>query len=169
LRLFGEQETISGMSDPGQLEANSTRAVQVQVRRFDPALDLEACQTIYRLARTAAFYWINPKRFRLNDFLIDTKGEFLAVAEDSNRGVAGFVGIWFPEHFIHHLYVLPDLHRRGIGKALLEYALAQIGRPARLKCQQKNRNACSFYTHLGWRPGDTGCDSIGEWIEFIFD
>jgi GNAT superfamily N-acetyltransferase len=156
------------MRDPDQLEASSTRGLQFQVRRFDPAADLDTCRTIYQVARTAAFYWINSKRFRLNDFLVDTRGEFLAVAEESNRGVVGFVGIWFPDNFIHHLYVLPELHRRGVGRALLEYALAQTGRPARLKCQQKNLNACSFYTHLGWRQGETGFDSIGEWIEFVF-
>ena len=26
-----------------------------------------------------------------------------------------------------------------------------------------------FYTHLGWRSGETGYDSIGDWIEFVFD
>jgi GNAT superfamily N-acetyltransferase len=157
------------MSDSGQLDVGARRPAQVHIRSFDPSSDLEICQKIYQIARTAAFYWIDPKRFRLRDFSADIKGEFVAVAEEPSCGVVGFVGIWLPEHFIHHLYVLPDLHRRGIGKALLDHALAQIGRPARLKCQQRNRNACEFYTHLGWRSGETGCDSIGDWIEFIFD
>jgi GNAT superfamily N-acetyltransferase len=157
------------MSNSGRLEVNTSNRARIQVRRFDPTFDLEICQKIYQIARTAAFYWINAKRFRLSDFLVDTKGESVAVAEESNHGVVGFVGIWFPDHFIHHLYVLPDRHRCGFGKALLEYALTQIGRPARLKCQQRNRNACDFYTHLGWRPGETGYDSIGDWIEFLYD
>ncbi|HET9375266.1 MAG TPA: GNAT family N-acetyltransferase [Chthoniobacterales bacterium] len=157
------------MSDSGQLNVGARRPAQVQIRSFDPTSDLEICQKIYQIARSAAFYWIDPKRFRLRDFSADIKGESVAVAEEPNRGVVGFVGIWFPEHFIHHLYVLPELHRRGIGKALLDHALAQIGRPARLKCQQRNRNACEFYMHLGWRSGETGYDSIGDWIEFLFD
>jgi GNAT superfamily N-acetyltransferase len=156
------------MSDFGQLDLNASQQAHVHIRDFDPAQDLEVCQKIYQIARSAAFYWIDPKRFRLKDFSADIKGESVAVAEEFNRGIVGFVGIWTPDHFIHHLYVLPDRQRRGIGKALLDHALAQIGRPARLKCQRQNRNACEFYTHLGWRKGETGYDSIGDWIEFLF-
>jgi GNAT superfamily N-acetyltransferase len=157
------------MSDSGQLGVNASQPAQVHIRNFDPISDLEVCQTIYQIARANAFYWIDPKKFRPKDFSADIKGEFVAVAEEFNRGVVGFIGIWFPEHFIHHLYVLPERHRRGIGRALLNHALAQVGRPARLKCQRRNRNACEFYAHLGWRSGETGYDSIGDWIEFIFD
>jgi GNAT superfamily N-acetyltransferase len=157
------------MSDSGQLDVGAGRQTQVHIRSFDPTSDLEICQRVYQIARAAAFHWVDPKRFRLRDFSADTKGEAVAVAEERNLGVVGFVGIWFPEHFIHHLYVLPERHRCGIGKALLSHALGQVGRPARLKCQQRNRNACEFYTHLGWRSGETGYDSIGDWIEFTFD
>jgi GNAT superfamily N-acetyltransferase len=157
------------MSNFGQLDAKAGQRTHVHIRRFDPTLDLEICQEIYQIVRATTFYWIDSKKFRLRDFTDDTKGEFVAVAEDSNRGVAGFIGIWFPDNFIHHLYVLPERQRSGIGKALLDYALTQIGRPARLKCQRRNRNACNFYTHLGWRSGETGYDSIGDWIEFLFD
>jgi GNAT superfamily N-acetyltransferase len=157
------------MTKSGRLEANSSHQTRIQVRPFDPALDLEICQRIYQTARTATFYWINPKRFRISDFLADTKGEFVAVAEESGRGIVGFVGVWFPDNFIHHLYVLPERHRCGFGKALLDYALTQIDRPARLKCQRRNRNACDFYAHLGWRPGEMGYDSIGDWMEFLYD
>jgi GNAT superfamily N-acetyltransferase len=157
------------MSDFGQLDVDARRRAKIHVRNFDPRSDLEICQQIYQTARAFAFYWIDPKKFRLRDFSADIKGESIGVAEELNCGVVGFVGIWLPDNFIHHLYVSPERHRRGIGKALLDHALAQVGRPARLKCQRQNRNACQFYRHLGWRPGETGYDSIGDWIEFIFD
>jgi GNAT superfamily N-acetyltransferase len=156
------------MSNLGELDVGASQRAQVRVRHFDATLDLEICQKIYQITRAAAFYWIDPKRFRLKDFSDDTKGELVAVAEEVNRGVVGFTGIWFPDHFIHHLYVLPERHRCGIGRTLLDHALTQIGRPARLKCQRRNRNACDFYAHLGWRRGETGYDSIGDWIEFLF-
>ena len=157
------------MSDSGQLHVDASQRAQVHIRSFDPASDLDICQKIYQIARATAFHWIDSKKFRLKDFSADIKGESIAVAEEFNRGVVGFVGIWSPEHFIHHLYVLPERHRRGIGKALLDHALTQIGRPARLKCQRRNRNAREFYAHLGWRSGEIGYDAIGDWIEFIFD
>jgi GNAT superfamily N-acetyltransferase len=91
------------------------------------------------------------------------------VADHSLNGIVGFVGIWLPENFIHHLYVLPEYHRVGIGRALLESALSIISRPAKLKCQSANKNACQFYRHLGWREGEQGYDEIGRWIEFILD
>src|SRR5260370_12257520 len=148
------------MSDSGQLDVDASQRAQVHIRSFDPASDLEICQKIYQIARATTFYWIDPKKFRLKDFSADIKGESLAVAEEFNRGVVGFVGIWFPEHFIHHLYVLPERHRRGVGKALLDHALTQIGRPARLKGQRRNRNACEFHTHLTSPPRQTAYNSF---------
>jgi GNAT superfamily N-acetyltransferase len=141
----------------------------VRIRVFDPRNDQVKCQEIYTTVRAATFTWVNPKRFKPSDFGPDTLGESLLVADHPLSGIVGFVGIWMPENFIHHLYVLPECHRIGIGRALLESALRLISRPAKLKCQSANQNACQFYRHLGWRQGEQGHDEIGRWIEFILE
>src|SRR5260221_14714511 len=157
------------MSDSGQLHVDASQQAQVHIRSFDPASDLDICQKIYQIARAAAFHWIDSKKFRLKDFSADIKGESIAVAEEFNRGGVCFVGIWSPEHFIHHLYVLPERHRRGIGKALFDHGLTQIGRPARVKCSRRIRNACGFWARVDWRSGWTGGRSTGDWFGFLFD
>ena len=141
----------------------------VRIRVFDPRNDQVRCQEIYATVRASTFTWVNPNRFKPSDFGPDTLGESLLVADHPLNGIVGFVGIWMPENFIHHLYVLPKYHRIGIGRVLLEAALRIISRPAKLKCQSANKNACQFYNHLGWREGEQGHDEIGRWIEFILD
>jgi GNAT superfamily N-acetyltransferase len=64
--------------------------------------------------------------------------------------------------------VLPNLHRRGIGRALLNLALARCGGHAELKCQEANRKACLVYTLLGWRPVGWGWSMTGPWIRFRY-
>jgi GNAT superfamily N-acetyltransferase len=146
-----------------------TLGTGLRIRVFEPRCDEARCQEIYTRVRASTFLWVNPKRFKQSDFGPDTLGESLLVADHPANGVIGFVGIWLPENFIHHLYVLPEFHRIGVGRALLETALRTISRPAKLKCQSANKNAREFYQHLGWREGEQGHDDIGRWIEFILD
>ena len=73
-----------------------------------------------------------------------------------------------PQRFIHSLYVRPDRHRQGIGRALLDRALGRCGGHAALKCQEANRAACQFYLRLGWRPMDWGWSEAGPWIMFAY-
>ncbi len=156
---------------PKQMEPSNTGTLDtgLRIRVFEPRRDEARCQEIYTKVRASTFSWVNPKRFKPSDFGPDTLGESLLVADLPTNGVIGFVGIWLPENFIHHLYVLPEFHRIGIGRALLDSALRTIARPAKLKCQSANKNAREFYQHLGWREGDQGNDEIGRWIEFILD
>jgi GNAT superfamily N-acetyltransferase len=146
-----------------------TLDTRLRIRVFEPRRDDAQCQDIYTRVRASTFSWVNPKKFKESDFGPDTLGESLLVADHPTNGVVGFVGIWRPENFIHHLYVLPEFHRTGIGRALLDATLRTISRPAKLKCQSANKNAREFYEHLGWREGEQGHDEIGRWIEFILD
>ncbi|HXM05276.1 MAG TPA: GNAT family N-acetyltransferase, partial [Chthoniobacterales bacterium] len=105
---------------------------RLRIRVFEPRGDDARCQDIYTRVRASTFSWVNPKKFKESDFGPDTLGESLLVADHPTNGVVGFVGIWRPENFIHHLYVLPEFHRTGIGRALLDAALRTISRPAKL-------------------------------------
>jgi GNAT superfamily N-acetyltransferase len=159
----------AGIAQQMESSTSETLDTGLRIRVFEPRRDEARCQEIYTRVRTATFSWVNPKRFKPSDFGPDTLGESLLVAEHRDNGVIGFVGIWRPENFIHHLYILPEFQRTGIGRALLDSALRTIARPAKLKCQSANTNARGFYQHLGWREGEQGQDEIGRWIEFVLD
>ena len=79
--------------------------------------------------------------------------QHVAVAE-VDGAVAGFVashddhgGSW-----ISHLYLLPGHTGRGIGAALLDYALEFASRPVRLWAFQQNEDARRFYERRGFKP-----------------
>jgi len=62
----------------------------------------------------------------------------------------GFV-IW-QDGFIDHLYVHPEYQRVGIGRRLLERAVADMPGPeVRLWTFQSNERAVAFYTRNGFR------------------
>lgn len=88
--------------------------------------------------------------------------QFVAVGE--NGAVAGFVSLYEPQGFVHHLYVDPAVHGRGIGKALLAHAVAKAGGTATLKCQTRNEGALTFYRRLGWVEVAAGVSEFGEWV-----
>ena len=75
-------------------------------------------------------------------------GYEVVVAEAGDR-LAGFAAL--DADMLAHLYVHPDLQRRGIGNALL--ARAKELRPGgfRLWVFQRNTGACSFYERRGLR------------------
>ena len=62
--------------------------------------------------------WLDSKQFCLADFDIDVEGEQIWVALCKGKPV-GFISIWEPENFIHHLYISPEYTRKGIGARLL--------------------------------------------------
>jgi GNAT superfamily N-acetyltransferase len=101
----------------------------------------------------------------VREFADSIAGEELWVAE-SDAGIAGLVTIYRPDNFIHHLYIDPAWHRRGIGRALLQLALARCGGHAELKCDEANRAAQAFYHAAGWRPAGWGWHPHGAWIRF---
>jgi GNAT superfamily N-acetyltransferase len=134
------------------------------VRAATPA-DYPALQALYEGCRRHAD-WLPEHSRSGRDLAHDAYGERLWLAEDAAGRAQGFVGVWMPESFIHHLYVRQDVHRRGVARALLQ-ALAREGvpRPWRLKCLCANREALAFYRHLGWQQTDLGVDDDGPWVQ----
>ena len=101
----------------------------------------------------------------LDQFRDETLDETVLVAVLGER-VVGFVAIWEPESFIHHLYVQPDSQRSGVGSALLLEACSVVtqGR-VWLKTQDRNQIARDFYSARGFRSTeDSGEDEYGRWI-----
>ncbi len=117
---------------------------------------------IYCQARLQTFDWIESDQIRIDDFVRDTKGEKIWVAEVDGC-VVGFISVCEPENFIHHLYVSPDFSGLNIGTQLLRTCLSNIGRPVTLKCVSANVDALRFYESRGWRTISVGVGEEGEY------
>ncbi len=99
----------------------------------------------------------------LEVFAPQIEGEEVYLAE-ADRQAVGFVSVWRPENFIHHLYVLPEYKNRGIGIALINNCIKMYGVPLSLKCAVANSKAQKFYRQNGWVLGDeTGIGDDGLW------
>jgi ribosomal protein S18 acetylase RimI-like enzyme len=128
----------------------------IEVRNFKYE-DVIALSSIYLNSRIETFYWISKGEFRLDDFVKDTDGEKILVAERDGE-IAGFISLWIVDNFVHHLFVRADFQGLGIGERLLDEGLKTISRPARLKCVVRNAKACAFYEKRGWSVEGTAAD-----------
>ncbi|WP_033138942.1 GNAT family N-acetyltransferase [Aeromonas finlandensis] len=129
--------------------------------------DIPQLARLFLKCRRHTFHWVDSARFQLEDFEAQTKGEQVWVAEQGGN-ICGFIAIWQPDHFIHHLYVSNDWHGQGIGRALLERGLADSPHGA-LKVAIRNTAAVAFYHRLGWQNSDeTGyCEVTGPWCKLL--
>jgi GNAT superfamily N-acetyltransferase len=141
--------------------------IPYSVRAFLPA-DRSELEAIFLAGRIQAFDWVDPSRFLAQDFTEQTAGETVFVALAADGRPAGFISVWTPDRFIHHLYVKPDHQRRGVGRLLLHSLEAWLEEPWRLKCLLRNVRARRFYARLGWRDAGLGSDSLGEYAEMEF-
>jgi ribosomal protein S18 acetylase RimI-like enzyme len=139
----------------------------LNIRRAE-AKDSAALARIFVESRLQAFYWQNPARFRLEDFEKEAAGEVVFVAEDGSRNLLGFISVWEPERFVHHLYIAPDQQRRGIGKRPLESLSSWLPLPYRLKCKVRNEAACAFYRKNDWVETGRDTDEQGEYLVLEF-
>ncbi len=128
------------------------------------ARDVPALRELFLQSRRETFAWQAASAFQLADFEAQTEGERLRVAEDDSGQLAGFVSVWEPDHFIHHLHVHQPRHRCGIGRTLLH---ALPGWPAvryRLKCLRANAPALAFYGACGFTEIGAGSTEDGEYL-----
>ncbi len=132
--------------------------------RSATSADLASLAELYLRARLAAFAWMNPADFHPDDFFPHTEGEIVHLAEDVDGAVIGFLSLWEPDHFIHHLFVSPDHLRQGIGSALLADLQRRLPVRFRLKCLVANRPALAFYRSLGWTEIEPGAGPEGEFL-----
>lgn len=128
--------------------------------------DLADLRELYLLTRIHTFTWLNASSFQLADFDLHTKEESTFVAF-KNTQLVGFVSLWLPKRFVHHLYVHPKYLRKGIGKQLLNFALNIIGQPAVLKCLKQNQNALQFYLAQNWQIAEEAEDEEGAYYLMV--
>ncbi|MCM2396165.1 GNAT family N-acetyltransferase [Rhizobium sp. S95] len=127
------------------------------IRPVEPR-DLPALRELFRVSRHAAFHWETPSSYDLGDFDRETEGELQIVAIDGAEPL-GFISVWEPDNFIHHLHVDPRQSRRGIGRALLSALPGWKVTRYRLKCVSANEAALAFYRSQGFiRVGEGQAD-----------
>ncbi|MDB6135168.1 MAG: family acetyltransferase [Verrucomicrobiales bacterium] len=90
------------------------------IRPATPA-DLPVLAGIFLSSRQHAFPWEDASSFQTGDFDAQREGEVIRLAEDASTGQPlGFISVWTPERFIHHLFVDPDRLGQGVGRRLLD-------------------------------------------------
>jgi putative acetyltransferase len=68
--------------------------------------------------------------------------------KDVNGGIQGFIGIL--ENKIEMLFVSPEYFGKGVGKALMDFAVKKIG-VNEVCVNEQNVKAKEFYEHIGFR------------------
>ncbi|WML34286.1 GNAT family N-acetyltransferase [Clostridium sp. OS1-26] len=111
--------------------------------------DYDELRKIFLKTRQENFNWMEYDSIKLEDFDSSTEGELILTAKIGND-IAGFVSIWEEDKFIHNLFVSSNFKRRGIGKALIDQSVKEVGLPLTLKCVRANVNASNFYLSQGW-------------------
>ncbi|MGF1704063.1 GNAT family N-acetyltransferase [Photobacterium makurazakiensis] len=119
----------------------------MEVKRFHSD-HLVALWQLYLESRTVTFTWLDTTNFGLLDFDRDTDGEQIWVAVEGEE-VLGFISIWAPDCFIHHLFVSPQQLRSGAGSKLLNTSKQHYSELS-LKCLVANENAIGFYHSKGF-------------------
>ena len=127
------------------------------MRRVRPFIerDRASLEALYRSCRLEAD-WLSAAAKHQSCFSRDTKGESLLVAVGFSDEPMGFISVWEPDAFIHHLYVRRSQRGRGIGGMLLDSLDGRIPRPWRLKCLRANAEALAFYLNRRWKEISSG-------------
>jgi putative acetyltransferase len=105
--------------------------------------DLAAVNAVYAAARPLEV-GDDPER-EIRFLRLPTGSTTLATVDGQ---AVGFITIAGEE--IRFLYVHPHRHGRGIGRALLQTALAEIGGVAKLSVYKRNRRALTIYERAGF-------------------
>ncbi|KFF05474.1 N-acetyltransferase [Flavobacterium reichenbachii] len=120
---------------------------------------------IFLQERRRTFTWVDQSKFKLIDFERETKGESILTAVE-NDIIIGFISVWMPNNFIHHLYVAEKHQGNGVGTQLLNAVINKIGFPITLKCLENNTQAVHFYTKKGFKQKERGLSGNGGYILF---
>lgn len=121
-----------------------------------------ALRSIYLESRKSTFTWLETSTYQLLDFDQDTEAERIHVALEGDD-VLGFISVWEPDNFIHHLYVSDHANGIGVGTQLLEIAKKLSDKPLTLKCMNKNDMALKFYTSKGFVIATQGSDDYCDY------
>lgn len=149
-------DMISGLQDW------EPSALMTRIRPATPD-DEPALSRIYNEVRRAQFPWVDAAGISEGDFKRDSEDEEVFV-EELDGVVLGFIAIWVPDSFVHHLFVALEHQGRGTGGRLLEFAQRRYAWPLHLKCVEANERALAFYKKRGGVVLDRGTSHEGEYL-----
>lgn len=127
--------------------------------------DYEPLRNLFLRERQRTFSWLDPSEFQLDDFEKYIQGELVLVALIEDVPV-GFISIWEPTNFIHHLYIDQKFQNEGIGTELLKATIEKLTFPITLKCLENNIKAVDFYKRKGFIEKEKGQSEHGSYILF---
>jgi GNAT superfamily N-acetyltransferase len=127
--------------------------------------DLPHLRELFLNERRRTFTEQDLSEFELDDFDKQTQGEYILTALVNNIPV-GFISIWMPNNFIHHLYVDVKHQGKNLGTELLKAAILKTSFPITLKCLTSNIKAVEFYGKKGFVEKSRGNSSNGTYILF---
>ncbi len=128
-------------------------------------VNLPLLRTIFLKERQRTFTEQDTSEFKLEDFDKQTQGEYILSALIDDIPV-GFISIWMPNNFIHHLYVDNAYQGKNIGTQLLKAAIQKTAFPITLKCLVSNTKAINFYLRKGFVEKSKGQSGNGTYILF---
>lgn len=128
-------------------------------------IDLKHLRELFLNERQRTFIEQDISEFKLEDFEKQTQGEYILTAH-INYIPVGFISIWMPNNFIHHLYVDTQYQGKNIGTELLKAAIQKTAFPITLKCLVNNTKAVEFYIKKGFAEKSRGHSSNGTYILF---
>ena len=132
------------------------------VRLAQPS-DAPAVQSIFERALRAAD-WLPAGAEPDTDFVRNSSCETVHVCTTDDGAVRGFIAVYDPGSFVHHLYVDAAFQGQGVGRAILAAVVdSQPNKPWLLKCVLINTRARAFYANTGWRETATAMGSQGPY------
>ncbi|WDO04284.1 GNAT family N-acetyltransferase [Streptomyces murinus] len=153
------------MSTPHRTDTTG-EAEPVRLRTAGPA-DAAAITAVFLASRTAALPYL-PRLYSDEE----TLGFFEHVVlpsctvwvaeqgEGAQTRIVGFAAL--DKTVLDHLYLHPDVRRRGIGTALLETVRQASPEELSLHCFQRNTDARAFYERHGFIAGEFNDGSRNE-------
>jgi ribosomal protein S18 acetylase RimI-like enzyme len=128
--------------------------------------DLPACADLHDRVERAVFVWDPKTAYGLDAFRRSIAGEEMTLAW-VDSAIVGLISVYRQENFVHNLYVDLPWQGCGVGRQLLDAALASMDGAARLKCEIANLPARRFYEALGWREVARSGVRPGDWILYM--
>ncbi len=136
----------------------------VQITEFRDH-DLPHLRELFLNERKRTFTEQDISEFQLEDFDKQTQGEYILTALIDDIPV-GFISIWMPNNFIHHLYIDTKYQGQNIGTQLLKATIQKTAFPITLKCLVSNTKAIAFYIKKGFVEKSRGNSGNGTYILF---
>lgn len=121
--------------------------------------DFDSIMNVYHEARQLETCFTKGE-LSSSKFASLVEGELIYVYVHEEK-VIGFISIWSPEKFIHHLYILPADQGKGIGTKLVDHCIGIFGLPISLKSLAANERACLYYESHNWIIEEIGRGSDG--------